>query len=712
MASKRKRIKLFIDRTLSGNTGMQLFILLSIMVALFALSFLLLSITGNSWKTYCDDKGISKFFFPLYLLIDSNAFSNLYTNTEIDISVPTAIVACIVYILGIIVFTGMIISTLTNIIERRVEQYRQGHILYLTAGHYVIMGYDDIVPSIITSILNIHPDTDILLLTALDARIAHERLQRSLTDEQMEHLFINYGQRTSTASYKDIHLEDAIEIFVAGQHDRDDHDARNVKCINSISKYFQTLGERTFPKRITCVFESLDTYKAFQTTKIFTDIAALGIEFMPYNVHVEWARQILLKRTYQLGSDTSQSYPYPTLYGDSAPQSLTTADTKRVHIVFVGTSNAAVATAIEAAHILHFTNFGDDGTGIRTRITFIELNADKEMAMFITSHRNLFDIQPYYYMDMSDSNTEYAEHEPTRYSDTYSSHSFLDTEFEFIKGDIFNKNIQRMLDKWSASGKEYLSIFLATANQKTNFTMGMNMPDKVYENNVPIFIRIDNADAMVTNLRLIANKDFPYHHSADGETKTLHRKGRYANIYPFGMTDTAFLCDEELLMRAKIINYLYETDFPEKSVLCAMSRQSIVKDAEKRWLQLAVSLRWSNMYSAASIAVKLDILKALRNELDASTEQLTEQEVEKLAIVEHNRWNMEKLLMGYRKAMPYEDKYPLSNPSPLSKEDARDNKDNHFIHCDIRPYKELDNVRRYDKKICSYIPWIIDMARL
>lgn len=39
------------------------------------------------------------------------------------------------------------------------------------------------------------------------------------------------------------------------------------------------------------------------------------------------------------------------------------------------------------------------------------------------------------------------------------------------------------------------------------------------------------------------------------------------------------------------------------------------------------------------------------------TTPLSEMEVEELARVEHNRWNVEKLLMGYRKPHDNEDAY-------------------------------------------------------
>ena len=79
--------------------------------------------------------------------------------------------------------------------------------------------------------------------------------------------------------------------------------------------------------------------------------------------------------------------------------------------------------------------------------------------------------------------------------------------------------------------------------------------------------------------------------------------------------------------------------------------------------------------------------------------------MEEIAIVEHNRWNVEKLLMGYRKAKEDEDKYKHPEHAKYLKR----NKLN-FIHHDIRPFEDLDKIRLLDYEIAKYIPWILKMT--
>jgi len=84
---------------------------------------------------------------------------------------------------------------------------------------------------------------------------------------------------------------------------------------------------------------------------------------------------------------------------------------------------------------------------------------------------------------------------------------------------------------------------------------------------------------------------------------------------------------------------------------------------------------------------------------------LSDQETEALAIMEHNRWNVEKLLMGYRKPQSKEDK----NASPQYADQLKKNKDL-FIHHDIRPFNQLGTIKELDSEFTRYIPWIMKMT--
>ena len=349
---------------------------------------------------------------------------------------------------------------------------------------------------------------------------------------------------------------------------------------------------------------------------------------------------------------------------------------------------------------------------------------DQEWLEFITRNRHFFEIQSYIYSDYSNDNIKKIEPQGRR--DEYvqfkgKDANFLDVEFEFIKGDIFSKMAQDKIADWSEehNKKQYLSIFLALADQRQNFVMGMNMPDEVYDNAIPLFIRQDRSDNFVTNLRNAdikeEGKKLTYGTINKGVYIEKERNARYANIYPFGMNETAFCADDHSLKRAKLINYLYCTanyethKFQGILALDAMSEDKIWSEADSHWKKLSVALKWSNLYSAYAIQTKLATLRVLRkSDIDDNSDDnqsISDYEAEILAKIEHNRWNVEKLLMGYRKAQENEDKY---NHREYSNELSKNKK--LFIHHDIRPYDELDGIQELDKEFSRYIPWIMKMT--
>lgn len=714
--------KLWFDRLLSKSLWRQFSLLGIALVVIFFLSWLFLHISGCRWSDFCDKNDLKEWLLPLYLLIDTNALNNLYVNS---VNGWALLVSSIIYVIGLFIFNGMIISVMTNAIERRVKDHREGRIHYLKSGHYVIMGYDDMVPSIITHIFEKDSEAFILLMSAAESEQIRERLRKVFNKKTLEHIIINYGHRMSCDYYRDIHLETSEQIYIVGKRFLPAHDAINVECVDSICRYLKQSEITARPKRITCVFEDLDTYAAFKTSEIFQDVKALKIEFIPYNFYAGWAKQVFVKRFHKDLDHPGEEIKYPAVFARKDNKGnwigINDKDPRYVHLVFVGTTNFAVAFAMEAAHVLHFPNFRTKG--VRTRITFIDKNADKEKDEFISRNRHFFEVQSYLYRDLSHNKNK--EREGIRLESMFffgRDANFLDVEFEFIKGDVLSPQVQEVISRW-ANDKEnqYLSIFLALSNQRDNFAFGMNMPDEVYDNEIPVFIRQDRSDNFVFNLRTAdeairnENEKNTYVRIVNGKPNSVTLGGRYANIYPFGMNETAYSADEKSLERAKLINYLYETaiydesKFKDMLVLDAMSKEQILKEADEFWQELTVALKWSNLYNAYTLRTKIAILRSMRGlDLDDATQDLwslSKTEVEEMANVEHNRWNVEKLLMGYRKPHKDEDKYE-------HKEFASDLKKNkeRFIHHDIRPFKDLGSIKELDKEFARYIPWILKMT--
>lgn len=130
--------------------------------------------------------------------------------------------------------------------------------------------------------------------------------------------------------------------------------------------------------------------------------------------------------------------------------------------------------------------------------------------------------------------------------------------------------------------------------------------------------------------------------------------------------------------------------------------------ADRIWNDTVISKRWSNIFAAASIPTKLRCIGINWNTNNPiNLEDLTDEQVNMLSEIEHNRWNIEELLLGYRPVYKDED-VKIDNDKTKKKEYK-----NRFIHYDIRPYNELktdSNGRKayeYDAIIVRSLPLIL-----
>ena len=87
--------------------------------------------------------------------------------------------------------------------------------------------------------------------------------------------------------------------------------------------------------------------------------------------------------------------------------------------------------------------------------------------------------------------------------------------------------------------------------------------------------------------------------------------------------------------------------------------------------------------------------------------QVIDSEGKRKARYANNRWNVEMLLMGYRR--PHENKDKYHAPNDEAKGKLGKNK-NLYIHPDIRPFKDLDTIKGLDREFTRYIPWIMKMT--
>lgn len=677
------------DRAFSDNIWRQLLILSLIILVALIIGWIICSFLpfGRNGEK------LSVFEWAAYLLIDGNALSTLYMDEYTNGGRPWVVLFAVFgSLLGVVLFGGMLISVLSNMLERRIENYRRGKNVYVISGHYVILGYDEIVPSIIKQICS-DKNAYVLLQSSLPSEDIVEKLNSSIAQDCVKRVIIKNGHRTSMNDLNQLRLNKSSSIFVVGDRTKNTHDAMNIDCIEKIYSILDANKKKGLPEIVTAVFEDQDTYAAMQVTDLFEGIRSLGIEFVPYNFYAGWAKQMFIDCHYK---DNGHIYHYPYLDGDG----ITENDSRHIHLVIIGATNFGVTIGSEAAKILHFPNFKNGKK--QTSITFIDENIDEERDLFMTRHRHFFEVQSHWFDGKKIPATKF----------TGQNADFLDIEFSFFKGNVFSSQIQKMIEEWAADESQLLSLVFTMKDSRHNMAAAMNLPDIIYENNVPVFVHQNSSSRFLTQLHANSNFQGQKYVVENNEVKIVPQKGRYSNLYPFGMTDILFDVDKRVQHMAEYINHLYVKC--KENNWATPHRQSITDCAwetiHDEWKNLEIAHQWSNLYCAYNIEYRIRSIMAMRNHHGDISEISTE-EAYILGRVEHDRWNVEKLLLGYRKPAEDEDADAPCNLIDGKKvEGMKEANKTLFIHSNIRPYTELDKIQEIDKEIIRYIPWFQKQA--
>ena len=145
---------------------------------------------------------------------------------------------------------------------------------------------------------------------------------------------------------------------------------------------------------------------------------------------------------------------------------------------------------------------------------------------------------------------------------------------------------------------------------------------------------------------------------------------KYENIRPFGMLNDAYdlgKVEDILPMR---VNYVYNYSFGEETY--GKLPDTIPENEMKiKWNKLSTALKWSNRFKANMIDIKIRSL---------IKDKTLDEQIDTVAQVEHNRWCIEKLLMGYRQ---------ITDSDKVKGTDIKTLKNQYFVHTDICTFNDL-----------------------
>ena len=683
-------LKRRMDLTISSGTKK---IIIGVVLAIVCWFFI-----GLSFNLIFDNPAIENDMTPwgfTYMLIsDPGTILDSFKNNNIlSIYFPFL---CIISIVGFILFCGVMISVFSNIIQRRVDDYINGAIRYKhLKNHIVIIGYDEIMPSLVKQKCQDQQskDCNILILSKKNSVDVREQVTSMLSKEEEKRIIVYCGRRDSVEELRNLNLHEAKEVYILGNRQNIGHDALNIDCLRKMKLVFDEEKEIVQGKKekkpckekdevdkkeveldpkeekklvpVTVMFDNYATFSAFQVSDLSKEWRKSFI-FRPFNFYEYWAQKVIIDRNFD-GIDKNENFGYPRIEGNTPLRG--TDDT--AHVVIFGITSMGVAIATQAALYLHFSK-KKNGELRKSRISFICNEAKKEMHMFYSLYNSFFEIQSSYYRDFIGGDGSEEPIDPTYFEGE--SANFLDIEFEFINGKSYHPGVRDYLKSLLKDKSKRLSVFISTGNDRKDINIAMSLPDEIYSlkngRSVPIYV----------------------HQKASGELLHLLQdtsNSKFKKIYPFGMIDAKLDLSQnsESQMGGMLINYYYS-----KGVLPVVN---VINENEmkKIWADTRSSDQWSSIYSANSIDLKFkELLGNIKHDWNYAKEYLKKEEIiSELCEIEQNRWNIEKLLMGYRKPHKEEQLEIDIRRKEDGNQIYKDYK-SRMIHDYIRPYDELSSI--------------------
>lgn len=640
---KKKSFWLGIDRIIARS------ILWQILIALL-LSSALIGIVGLIYNRNQEPKPLGKAFADIVspVTLRNEAYKD---STQVPVSDNTAAALNphkeknllglgVIYLCGSLVFSGLLIASITNALRTRADRFKEGKVRYRFRNHVVIIGYNNLVPGMIHRIWKENGGRPNRIVIGVNGNVQEtfNQLRNHLEENKKMVVVLNADSKNRWDLRKRLKVQYAKEVYIIGDGD-------DAYLMNSYKKIQEICGEKMPECYVEMRHQS--TFALFQTYS-----ATKGYEhFHAFNFHDIWARQMVMREEI----DTRQG------------MSIGPDSDKQVHLVVIGMTEMGEALAREAAFICHYPNYVT--RRIRTKITFIDPQAKEQMTYLTGRYRHLFDLCHYSFFDYAPGALNPAPHNPEK--------DFLDIEFEFIQANIAERQIREKITEWASSDKQVLTIGVCTDMPHRSMAAGLYLPDEVFENNIPVWV----------------------YQPAKGDLKDYLECSHFKNIITFGMSGKDLdIKNEDMILQAKRLNYLYgliydtiqqNKEKSQEEILDAVD--SLVLDYkkmdEKGWNNLDVFKKWSNVYCVSTIKKKIDSVRS----------EWSEKNIQLIDAVEHNRWNVEKLMMGFRPATDEE-----------RRTEDKDGLKQRFIHCDIRPYNDLDEeTKKYDNKFTKEIPNII-----
>ncbi len=538
-------------------------------------------------------------------------------------------------ITGSIFFGGLLISTISNIIERRVDALKSGQFRYRRIKeHFIILGYDELVPSLIMDLHNdvATSDSPVVLMTGQNVSTVKDMLFSQLDDTVAGKIIIYSGNINSKEDLSGLNFNAAREVYVFGEEGEIGRDSKNIESLRYINE-LRDSPIRDTPLVTYVQFSRITSYSSIQKFTLppeyyirkevlYTNASKPNLYYRPFNFYELWSR-----RMWGLYRDekTRMSCDYDILdfvrTGELLKDFATQSSEYYVHLVIVGFNRMGRALLLEALRVCHYANYDDNlppEKRIKTRITVVDRFMDKLKDTFEAQFPNI-------------------------------GSQIYDIEVEYVNDDINSPKMRKNLVDRSRDMSCKLTVAICVYEPDLGLSMGLSLPPEVYESDARVLIRQEK----LNGLGQIINNDFD---------------GRFKNVKIFGMHAGGIrkkVLDDKL---AAYINYSYESSgFIDRlykkylakkngtSLPAGMSKLTFEEEQAKAmasWYKLSENMKWANRYQLDCYPNYCHVFGyGIISDKNAEAIDLSGIDEDALRIpmrMEKYRWNAERTIDGWR----------------------------------------------------------------
>ena len=631
--------------------------------------------------------------------------------------------AALIAILGVFLVNGLLVSSIIGWLDTRKEKWLKGEVKYNLllkfCPHYVIIGGNDMVSGIVKQLFDaIDKEKSfftpyILIQTSRDVEEFRRELFTGFTQDQQKRIIIYYGSRTSKDDIEALRLEKAKEVYILGEDTRTDdiesyHDTMNMECLKLVSDQVKQVtkfckDEKIGDRRLVCrvMFEYQTTFSVFQFSEISNDIKH-RIQFKPFNYYEMWAQQVLINKA--IDKEEIMKSPFLPLEGVDG---IGKDDDRYVHLIIVGMSRMGISMAIEAAHLAHYPNYAQKN--IRTKITFIDKNAKEEKDFFMGRFKNLFALSHWRYGTVDDNGLiKWISQNDIQIQFKYEhlGSDFLDVEWEFLNGGVENPTVQEYISTSVNRKGSIVTIAVCLPEPSRCLAAALYLDREIYEKVNQVLVYNRYGDSLISQMT----------HESDKQLNPYHNKLR-----AFGMSAQCY--DRKMIEEAEFIakllgnkyDVLYE-EYKNKNMIVDEGEELNKSDVAKWWSNIYAAnalwtkLRfikwdcknvdsvpcceakwWSNIfYKIKEFCIKWFVKDDNKNNDKSEEFVITDEYIlEMLASIEHARWNMEQLLLGYRPLTEKEQEEVYKDKTQKNPYKSK------LAHFDICSYKKLKDIDEY-----------------